>query len=150
MAGTFCNVKLHIVFSTKHRSRSITPELQPRLYEYIGGVIRGMNGVSLEIGGMPDHVHLLVGWRTDEDIAVLVREIKSESSKWVHEEFPARRDFRWQSGYGVFSVSQSQVQRVREYIQRQVEHHTRETFEEEFIRLLKAHEIDYDERYVFD
>ena len=99
---------------------------------------------------MLDHLHLLVGWRTDETIANLLRNIKSRSSAWVHQTFSDAQSFHWQEGYSVFSVSQSQVAKVRQYIQTQPEHHRKQTFKEEYIEFLRAHEIEYDERYVFD
>jgi REP element-mobilizing transposase RayT len=150
MASTFCNIKLHLVFSTKRREPMITPDLQPRLYAYIGGIIRNMNGTLLEIGGMNDHLHIFVGWRTDNSIANLARETKSQSSLWVHQAFPNRSDFGWQSGYAVFSVSQSQAERVRRYIQNQAVHHQRRDFQEEYLALLRAHGVEYNENYVFD
>ncbi len=150
MAGTFCNVKLHIVFSVKHRCPLIDAALRPRLYEYIGGVVRGQKGTLLEIGGIDNHVHLLVGWRTDAAIADLVREIKSQSSLWTHQTFPEKTDFGWQSGYAVFSVSQSKEEQVRHYIQYQEMHHARRDFREEYLALLRAHGLKFEEKYVFD
>ena len=141
---------IHLVFSTKHRELTITPDIQARLYPFIGGIIRDENGVLLEIGGMPDHLHLLVGWRTDETIATLARNIKSRSSAWIHQTFAGAQTFHWQEGYGVFTVSQSQVAKLREYIQTQPEHYRKKTFQEEHIEFLRAHEIAYEERYVFD
>jgi len=96
-----------------------------------------------------DHVHLLVRGHTDSSLADLLRNIKSRSSRWIPETFPAYSAFRWQTGYGVFSVSLSQADRVREYIVHQKEHHKIKTFEEEFRELLKAHQIEYDERYLW-
>ena len=149
MGATFSNLRMHIVFSTVNRLPLITGALQPVLYEYVGGVVRGMEGRLLAVGGTADHVHLLVGWRTDEDVAALVREVKSESSRWVHET-RSMRDFRWQRGYGVFSVSHSSTEDVRAYILGQAQHHAKRDFRSEFLRLLDLHEVEYDERYVFD
>ncbi len=150
MPGTHHSLRLHLVFSTKHREPTITPEIQSRLYPFLGGIVRDEKGVLLEIGGMPDHLHLLVGWRTDDTIANLVRNLKSRSSAWIHETFSSASTFHWQEGYGVFTVSQSQVPKVRQYIQTQPEHHRVKTFREEYVEFLKAHEIHYDDRYVFD
>ena len=150
MPGTHHNLRLHLVFSTKHLEPTLTTDIQSRLYPFIGGIIRDEKGVLLEIGGMPDHLHLLVGWRTDDAIANLVRNIKSRSSTWIHETFPAAPTFHWQEGYGVFTVSQSQVSKVRQYIQTQAEHHRKKTFQEEYVEFLRAHEIQYDDQYVFD
>src|SRR5437016_207962 len=112
MPGTFSNIRLHIVFSTKRREPLITTGLQPRLYKFIGGIVRDERGKLVEIGGVADHVHLLVSWRTDATIADLVKNVKARSSAWIHRTFPDARRFRWQEGYGVFTVSHSQVPKV--------------------------------------
>jgi REP element-mobilizing transposase RayT len=110
MAGTFSNLKFHLVFSTKHREPWLTDDIRPRVFDYMGGIVRGEKGVLLEIGGVSDHVHILFGWRTDEAISTLVRNLKANSSKWIHESFPNLRQFAWQEGYSIFAVSQSQVE----------------------------------------
>ncbi len=148
MPGTFSKLLYHIVFSTKQRRPFITLDVQPRLYEYIGGIVRSLHGVSLTIGGMPDHLHMLVGWRTDETLADLMRMVKSRSSAWLHETIPSMKSFAWQEGYAAFSVSHSQAEAVLAYIERQEEHHRVRTFEEEFREFLKRHAIEYDARYV--
>jgi putative transposase len=150
MPGTYTKLLYHIVFSTKERARLMTTDLQPRLHEYLGGIVRGEKGVAYQIGGTLNHVHLLVRWRTDESLATLLRNIKSHSSLWVHQTFPHLQSFRWQEGYGAFTVSQSQSNVVERYIMNQERHHHKKTFEEEFIELLKAHEVEYDERYIWD
>jgi putative transposase len=150
MPGTFHQILLHIVFSTKGRHPWITPEVAERLYPYIGGIIRSEKGVLYEIGGMPDHLHLYLRWRPDATISDLMREVKARSSLWVHQMFPALAGFAWQEGYAPFSVSKSQESVVRRYIARQAEHHQKEDFKSEYLRLLRAHGIEFDERYVFD
>ena len=150
MPTTYSKILFHLVWSTKHRDALIVPDLQPRLYEYIGGIIRGEKGVALAIGGMPDHIHILVRWRTDEAIASLIRDIKANSSKWVHDLFPSMRAFAWQGGGGVFTVSESQSATVKRYIANQAEHHRDRPFKDEFLEMLRRHNIDYNERYVFD
>ena len=150
MPGTYSQILFHFAFSTKKRTPTITSDLQPRLYEYIGGIVRGERGVLYEIGGMPDHVHLLIRWRTDQTVATLMRNLKSHSSRWVHQTFPEKNGFQWQEGYGVFSVSQSQSEKVADDIRRQAEHHRKRTFQDEFLELLKTHGIAFDERYVWD
>ncbi len=127
----------------------ITPEIQEHLYEFIGGIIRDEGGVLDIIGGTQDHIHLLVRWHTDSSVADLVRNIKSRSSRWIHETSPAHGAFHWQTGYGVFSVSLSQADKVRQYVGNQHEHHKKKTYEEEFIELLQAHKIEYDELYIW-
>jgi len=150
MAGTFHNLKFHLVFSTKGRQPWLTNDIRPRVHEYLGGIIRGERGKLIEIGGVADHVHILFGWRTDEAISTLTRNLKANSSRWIHETFPTLTAFAWQEGYSVFTVSQSQVERVRHYIQGQEEHHRIKPFREELLEFLRSHEIEFDERYVFD
>ncbi len=150
MPGTFSNLQYHLVFSTKHRQPLIYDEWQSRLYEYFGGILRGESGVLFEIGGMPDHIHLLFGWRTNKDLASLVRNLKSNSSKWIHSTFPQSRKFQWQSGYGIFSISESEIEKVSMYIRNQRQHHARKSFKDEFLELLRVHQIEYDEKYIWD
>jgi putative transposase len=148
MASTFTNLLCHIVFSTKARVPTIHEGLRERLYEYVGGIIRGEGGVLIEIGGVPDHVHILAKLRTDIAIAVMVRLIKSNSSKWVNQTNSPGNRFEWQTGYAAFSVSESQMTKVRRYIQTQESHHAKVAFKDELIALLKKNRIDYDERYL--
>ena len=149
MAGTFTHIQFHLVFSTKNREPYITAALKSRLYDYMGGIIRSEGGVLYEIGGTADHVHLLIRWRPDETLADLLRRLKSHSSLWVHKTFPDLRNFAWQSGYGAFSVSESLTDKVKGYIRDQTKHHRNKTFKEEFIEFLKAHEMEYDEKYIW-
>ncbi len=150
MPGTYSQILLHVVFATKHREPWITADVAPRLYAYMGGIIRSEKGVLYEIGGIEDHVHLLLRWRTDLAISDLMRHVKGRSSLWVHETLPALASFGWQEGYSVFSVSKSREPAVKRYITKQAEHHRKEDFRSELLRLLKAHGIDFNERYVFD
>lgn len=150
MPGTFSQILLHTVFSTKHRQPWITDTIAPRLYAYMGGIVRAEGGVLYDIGGVEDHVHLYVRWKPDGSISDLMRKLKSRSSRWVHESMPALGEFAWQEGYSVFSVSKSQETAVKRYITGQREHHAKEDFKSELLRLLRAHGIEFDERYVFD
>jgi REP element-mobilizing transposase RayT len=150
MPGTYHNLKFHLIFSTKQRQPWLSDGLRARVHDYLGGIIRGEGGHPIEIGGVADHIHILFGWRTDEAISVLSRNLKANSSKWIHETFPELRQFRWQEGYAIFSVSESQVERVRDYIQTQEEHHRRKTFQEELEQFLQQHGVKYDERYLWD
>ncbi len=149
MADTYSCILFHIVFSTKHRRPEITPELEARLYDYMGGIIKNKGGILYEIGGMPDHVHILMRWNTG-GIKDLLRDLKSDSTKWVRATYPEKSSFRWQAGGGIFSVSQSGIERLSAYIQKQEERHRVRTFKDEYIALLKKHGIEYDERYIFD
>ena len=126
----------------------ITPEIQTRLYEYIGGIVRGEDGILIAIGGMPDHVHLLATFHPTTCVADILRRIKANSSKWVHESFRGMRAFAWQSGYAAFTVNQSIVGDVEAYVLNQQTHHAKLSFEEEFLAILQRHGIRYDERYV--
>jgi len=129
MPDALTNLVYHLVFSTRHRAPSIPDVLRERLYEYMGGIIREKRGILLEIGGMPNHVHLLVRFRADTSIAEMLRTIKANSSKWMNETIPGPKSFYWQTGYGAFSVSQSQIATICGYIQRQAEHHAKTSFE---------------------
>ena len=150
MPGTYSQILLHIVFSTKHREPWIKPEIAERLYPYIGGIVRAEKGVLCGIGGVEDHVHMYLRWRPDESVSNLMRTVKARSSKWVHDTFPALGSFAWQEGYSVFSVSKSQEGAVKKYIEGQVAHHKKEDFRSELLRMLRAHALEFDERYVFD
>jgi REP element-mobilizing transposase RayT len=148
MSDSYTNLLYHIVFSTRERRPLITPECEPRLHEYIGGTIRGLGGISLELNGTEDHVHLLAKLRPDRALSDVLRKLKANATGWMHNVFPEVKDFSWQRGYGAFTVSESNVEEVRNYLRRQKEHHAKISFREEFIQFLKANGIQYDERYV--
>ncbi len=148
MPRSCTNLLYHIVFATKNRHPWLAPDIRPRVHEYLGGIVRGAGGIALAIGGTEDHVHLLIKTRADQSIADVVRIIKANSSGWVHDTFAGLREFGWQDGYGAFTVSQSQVEALQRYIANQEEHHRRYSFREEFIRLLQAHGIEFDEKYL--
>ena len=150
MPSSFVSMNCHIVFSIKNREPLIVPDMAPRLYEYIGGTARRTGNRLLAAGGMPDHVHLLMSLGKQEAIADTVRDVKSNSSHWIHETFPQLRGFAWQAGYGAFSVSFSMADDVKRYIAGQQDHHRVRTFKEEFIAFLERHNIEYDERYIWD
>jgi REP element-mobilizing transposase RayT len=139
-----------MVFSTKNRVPLISPDLAPRLYGYIGGIVGNLGGSLVAAGGMPDHVHLIVSLGKTMSTADTVRTIKSNSSGWVHETFPRMGQFAWQTGYGAFAVSYSNLDDVKRYIAHQEDHHRVRTFQDEFRALLQRHNIEYDERYVWD
>ncbi len=150
MPGTYTQILLHIVYSTRRREPWITPDLAERLYPYIGGIVRAERGVLYDIGGVADHVHLYIRWRPDETVSNLLRTVKARSSLWVHQTFPQLAAFAWQEGYSAFSVSKSQEPVVKKYISDQAEHHKKEDFKSELLRLLRAHGVEFDEKYVFD
>ena len=150
MPGTYSQLLFHIVTSTKGRTPWISAPVADRLYPYIGGIVRAEKGILYEIGGVDDHVHMYLRWRTDGAISDLMRSVKSQSSKWTHEAFPELSAFAWQEGYSVFSVSKSQENALKAYIQGQAAHHQTEDFKSELLRILRAHGVEFDERYVFD
>ena len=138
----------HIIFGTVDRRPLITADLRPRLYEYISGIVRSREGKLITIGGVADHVHLLVSLTSKDNIADLLRVVKTNSSKWIHDTFPPHRDFAWQAGYAAFTVSASGVPQVKQYIANQEVHHARTDFKEEYIAFLKRHGVSFDQRYV--
>ncbi len=150
MAQSHCNLIYHLVFSTKERKRFLTPDLQGDVYRYLAGTVKGLGGIPLNVNGTADHVHLLVKLTQNHAPKDVLREIKANTSGWIHRTYPVLADFAWQAGYGAFTVSASQKKRVHEYIQNQESRHRVRTFKEEYIALLKAHEIEYDERYIWD
>jgi len=149
MPSSLTNLVLHIVFSTKNRTKLITADLKPKLYSYIGGIIRGERGDLLTIGGMPDHMHLLARLPSTLSTADFLRRIKGNSSKWVGDQTWYLEPFTWQRGYAAFSVSQSLVGKVREYIENQENHHKNTPFQDELVSLLKRHGVEYDEEYIW-
>ena len=149
MPQSFASLHCHIIFSTKHRQPLITPEFQPRLFEYIGGTLRNQSCCLVAAGGMPDHVHLLVSLGRTLSVADAVRLIKSNSSEWIHDDLHLP-DFQWQTGYGAFAVSYSNIDSVKAYLANQEEHHRTRTFQDEFREFLRRHHLEWDERYVWD
>jgi REP element-mobilizing transposase RayT len=150
MAHTYTNILLHMVFSTKNRALAIDSGIESELHGYLGGVLRSRRCTMLKVGGTEDHVHLLTRLSPALGVGDAIRLLKSNSSKWVHEEWPPRRAFAWQTGYGAFSVSHSRRDHVKQYIEDQKRHHESVTFQEEFLALLERHGIDYDTERVWD
>src|SRR5688500_18206839 len=150
MAHTFTSLLTHIVFSTKDRFPMVDREIREEMHRYITGIVRNLKGKMMAIDGMADHVHMLVDCPSSVSIAELVRTVKANSSKWVHQKWRDRSKFAWQTGYGAFSVSKSNVADVIQYIESQEEHHRKMSFQEEVVAFLKKHEIEYDERYIWE
>jgi len=148
--GTYTQNYYHMVFSTKHRVELINPELEARLYPFMGGTLRDLGCMPIIINGTADHVHLLARYPSDLSHSDMLRHVKSRSSKWVHETFPEQRSFAWQEGYGGFTVSKSVKPAVDAYIARQKEHHKNQDFKTEFLELLRRHEVEFDEATVFE
>jgi putative transposase len=150
MPQSLASIHLHLVFSTKNRQPWLTGPIAQQTYGYMGGTLRGNKCALLGAGGMPDHIHLLISLGREWITSAIVRLVKSNSSRWIHDTFPQLQLFAWQAGYGAFAVSFSKIPNVRAYIANQVNHHTNETFQDEFRDFLRKHEIEWDERYVWD
>ncbi len=150
MANTYSSNFFHIVFSTKNRERWIKPEIENRVWSYIGGIARNHKCTPIQVGGIEDHIHALIMSPPTFSPSQVAKFLKAESSKWIHQEFPKMCRFSWQDGYSAFTVSKSVVPKVNLYIKNQRSHHRRATFEEEYLELLRLHEVDIvDEKYLF-
>ena len=143
MGSTFLSLHYHLVFATKNRKPFIAKAWQNRLHEYLGGTVTGLGGFPQQIGGVADHVHLLVGLKATHCLADFLRELKKSSSIWIHEDIGAR-SFAWQEGYSAFTVSATSREAVRKYIAQQEEHHRVKSFREELVEMLAKTGIEYD------
>jgi REP element-mobilizing transposase RayT len=150
MGNTYTSLHYHFVFSTKSRRPWISHDIEERVWSYLGGIARENGMRPILIGGMPDHVHIALGLPSTLAVSKAMQQIKGASSKWIKENFPRFDEFAWQDGYGAFSVSKSVLPTVALYIERQAEHHRKTSFQEEFLTLMKLHEIEYDEQYLWD
>lgn len=149
MANTFTSLHCHVVFSTKNRERWLSQGIEEDVWRYLGGICRAHKVKALQIGGVDDHVHLLLGMPPTFALSDVVKRIKGESSKWLSREKKGMAGFGWQDGYGAFSVGKSQIPDTIRYIQTQREHHQKVTFEDEYRKFLHFHEIDAEEKYIF-
>jgi putative transposase len=149
MAHTFTSLLTHVVFSTSERRPFLSEAMRPDAHAYIGGILRKLRAVPIAIGGTSNHVHLLLRLPADLALADCLRVVKTNSSRWIKERWPERCLFSWQSGYGAFTVSESNRGAVIPYIQRQEHHHGSISFQEEFLALLKRHGVEFDESYVW-
>lgn len=150
MPQSLSKVYSHIIFSTKHRQLFIDENIQPYLYDYLGGVCKGLECNPIQIGGYLDHVHILCLLSRKLSQMRLLEEVKKQSSMWIKKQDEKYSSFYWQEGYGIFSVSPLHVDRVVEYIKNQEVHHKSLSFKDEFKLFLNNYNVDYDERYVFD
>ncbi len=149
MANTYTSLHYHVIFSTKNREPWLIPAIEQRVWEYIGGIARKHKMMALQVGGVDDHIHALVTAPPTLAPFQIAQFLKGGSSKWIHQDFPALSQFGWQDGYGAFTVSKSNIPDVISYIQRQREHHRKQTFQEEYLGFLRANGIEYDERYLW-
>ena len=150
MPQSLSSILIHLVFSTRNREPFLAPEIDAELYPYMAAILKAIKSLALIINGTSDHVHTLLSLSRIVTIADLVEEVKTESSKWIKTKGRQFRNFHWQSGYGAFSIGQSQVPMLKRYITRQKDHHRRVTFQDEYRKFLKAYAVEYDERYVWD
>ena len=150
MPQSLSRILVHLIFSTKNRVAALTPALCTELYPYLAATLRDNACPALRVGGVEDHVHILFGLSRTLSVANVVETVKTSSSKWIKTRGPELGSFYWQGGYGAFSVSQSDVEAVIQYIDHQEEHHKRMSFQDEFRKFLDRYQIPYDERYVWD
>jgi len=150
MAQSLARIIVHIVFGTKNRQSWLTTAVRPKLYAFMAGVLKKIECAPILIGGVDDHVHILCALSKNHAAYRVVEEVKKHSSKWVKSQDGSFATFRWQAGYGVFSVSQSKIQDVRRYIANQEQHHRRMSFQDEYRALLEKHGVEFDERYLWD
>ena len=149
MANTFTQIHIHAVFAVQNRISLIHKFWQERLYKYIIAIIQKHGHKVLSIGGMPDHIHILFGFRPTQALSALIQEVKRDSSEWINKEKLVMGRFSWQEGYGAFSYSKSHVSQVAKYIETQEKHHQKKSFLEEYKKILRDFDLEYDERYIF-
>ena len=150
MPQSLSKVYTHITFSTKNRQNLIDSAIEQRLFNYLGGICKGLDCSPVQVGGFKNHVHILCTLARGTTQSTLLEKLKKESSKWIKTVDNKYHNFYWQNGYGIFSVNPSEIDIVKEYILKQAEHHNAKTFEDEFRAFLKKYKIEYDERYVWD
>ncbi len=148
MGGTYSQLYIHVVFSVKGRQALLSPDWRKELFSYISGIISAKGHKSIIVNGVADHVHILLGMKPSIALSDIVRDIKNNSSKFITEKKWIRNRFEWQTGYGAFSYSDSQLSKIYRYIQDQERHHQKRSFKEEYIDLLQHFDIAYDERYI--
>ena len=150
MADTFSQIYIHLVFSVKERQNVIHKTWREELFKYVSGIVKGKDQKVFAIGGMPDHIHILISLRPNCMISELVNSVKTNSSKWINSRGFVKGKFNWQEGYGAFSYGQSQLDHVIQYINNQEQHHQKRSFKEEYIELLQRFNVKFEEKYLFD
>ena len=149
MPNTYTQLHIQFVFAVKFRAALIHKEWKEELHKYITGIFQQNNHKMLQINSMPDHIHAFIGMRPHQSISSIVQNVKSESSKWIKDQKFCKQSFNWQEGYGAFSYSKSHVPAVIHYIQNKEIHHRKKTFLDEYRKMLKLFEVEYDEQYIF-
>ncbi len=150
MPGTFSQIYIQIVFAVKGRENLIGNNWKSELHKYIAGIVKGKGQKPIIINGMPDHIHAFIGLKPVMPISDLVRDMKNNSSNFINERGFVKGTFHWQEGYGAFSYSHSQINKVYDYILNQESHHKKKTFKQEYVEFLKKFNVEYDEKYLFD
>lgn len=150
MANTLVKIDIHLIFHVKSTGVLLQKETLPELFRYIGGVISNIGGMSIEIGGMPDHIHILSSLPKTMSLADFARAVKANSSRWINQQTQYQGRFKWQEGYGAFSVSPSLMEKTANYIRTQEEHHRIHTFREEYISFLQHYNIEFDEKFLLN
>jgi len=149
MANTYTQIHIQLVFAVQNRASLIKDSWKDEMYKYMTGIIQNKDHKMLQINSMPDHIHILIGLRPTQALDELVKVVKQESTNWINDQKFTPKKFNWQEGYGAFSYTKSDVPRVIKYIQNQENHHREIKFLDEYVEMLKVHEIDYDEKYLF-
>ena len=149
MAQTLVSLLVHIIFSTKTREPLITPEVEPELFAYIGGILKNQESRLLDAGGTSDHVHLLVSQSKNIALSSLMKDVKKDSSSWIKTKDKRFRNFHWQDGYGAFTIRQADIPALNKYIAGQKHNHRKRTFQEELIAFLNEYGMTYDQRYLW-
>ena len=150
MSQSLAKILVHLTFSTKDRRPLLRDEHRGHLHAYIIGILKNLHSPSLETNSVEDHVHILFLLSKNHALAKVIGEVKASTSSWIKTQDPWYRDFYWQGGYAAFSVSESRVGNVRQYISNQREHHRKSSFQDELRALFQRHRVEYDERYVWD
>jgi len=149
MGSTLTNLVYHAIFSTKGREPVIVPEFRAEMHQYMGGIIKGENGILLQIGGMSDHIHMVIKLKPVHALSEIMRKVKAGSSKWINDQNRLADKFAWQEGYGAFTVSESQIPATIRYVREQEKHHRKLSFKDELLLILERHRVKYDERYLW-
>lgn len=150
MPNTYTQIYIHIVFAVKNREYRINEAIREDVQKYLTGIIQNRKHKLLAVYCMPNHTHILIGYNPEQSLSDLVRDVKASSSKYINEKKLSKEKFNWQEGYGAFSYSKSQIDRVIKYINNQPQHHSKKSFREEYLEILKKYEIEYDEKYLFN
>jgi REP element-mobilizing transposase RayT len=150
MPQSLSNILTHLVFSTSHRDPKLNPEVREDLFPYFTGILRNIGCQTIQIGGVEDHVHILLNLSRTVTVADTVKALKGGTSGWIKDRWPRQKDFAWQAGYGIFSIGHSEVQSAVNYIATQQEHHQKVSYQDEYRELMTLAGIEIDERYVWD